>query len=142
MDLPFLQYAGGRELSIVPIVASSDRGEEFAELAQALERTIRAQDEDVLLIASSDLSHYEEATSGWEKDQRLMEAILSLDGLALLRDVQGGLAMMCGYGPVASVVMAATHLGATQAELIRYGTSSEAGGDPKSVVGYAGIVIR
>ena len=133
--------AGPGALSIVPLVMSSDQPEEVAGVAQALEHAIRAQEEDVLLIASSDLSHYEAVESGREKDQRLIELILSKDGPALMREVQGGLAAMCGSGAVACVLMAATRLGATRAELIRYGTSLEAAGDPNSVTGYAGVTI-
>ena len=150
--LPFLQLAspssidpqaraGPGALSIVPLVTSSDQPEEVAGVAQALEHAIRAQEEDVLLIASSDLSHYEAVESGREKDQRLIELILSKDGPALMREVQGGLAAMCGSGAVACVLMAATRLGATRTELIRYGTSLEAAGDPNSVTGYAGVTI-
>ena len=140
--LPFLQFVRPGELSIISIITSSDTEEEFVELAQALAQLIRVQTEEVLLIASSDLSHYEEASIGAQKDRQLIETILRLDGLAVVRQIHGGLATMCGYGPVACVLMAARQLGATEGRLLGYATSTETGGDPNSAIGYGGILIR
>lgn len=140
--LPFLQMARPEGFSIVPIVTSSDAEEEFAALAQALAQVITAQEDEVLLIASSDLSRYEEAASGAEKDRHLLEAIVDLNGSALVRQIHSGCAAMCGYGPAACVVMAAAQLGATKGDVVSYTTSVEADGDPHSTVGYAGIIIR
>ena len=140
--LPFLQSIRPTGLSLVPVVMNSDRTEDAAELAQGLAHLIRIHEEPLLLIGSSDLSHYEDAEAGAEKDRRLIELIVSLDGPGLLRTVQAGGAMMCGGGPVACVLMAAARLGAIRGELISYGTSLAAGGDPHSVVGYAGIIVH
>jgi AmmeMemoRadiSam system protein B len=140
--LPLLQFIRQGDLSILPIVTSSDTEEEFLALGQALANLVAAQEEDVLLIATSDLSHYEDARTAAAKDQALIDAILSLDGLGLMRTIRGGFATMCGAGPVASVLMAASHLGARRAELASYATSLESGGDPHSVVGYGGFIIH
>ena len=140
--LPFLQMAGPSDLSLVPILTRSDDVEELGYLSTVLAQLIRSQPEGTLLIASSDLSHYEESKAGAAKDEQLLKLIQALDGPMLVRQVQGGLATICGYAPVACVLMAARFLGATGAEVAAYGTSAQAGGDPHSTIGYAGIIIR
>jgi AmmeMemoRadiSam system protein B len=140
--LPFLQRLAPPDLSVVPIVIGSDNSIEFAQLAEALAQVVRMYEERVLLIASSDLSHYEPQARGAEQDLALITAICTLNGPGLIRHVQDGSALMCGYGAVACVLEAAKALGASQAVLVRYGTSADAGGDPSSVIGYAGIIIE
>lgn len=140
--LPFLQYARPEGCVVTPIVTSSARLDELSDCAQALERAVRTLGEPVLLIASSDLSHYEPEAVGAEQDRQLLEAILNLDATGLCRLADAGVTTMCGVGAVASVLMAAVRLGATRAELLGYGTSVAAGRDPNSVVGYGGVIVR
>ena len=142
VQLPFLQQLGPPELSIVPIVTSADSAEEVVQLAQALAQVVRMQEEPVLLVASSDLSHYEPQTRGADQDRALLEAIQAMDGTSLVRLVQTERLLMCGYGAVACVLDASRRLGAQRAGLMRYGTSAEAGGDPHSVIGYASFLIE
>ncbi len=139
--LPFLQRLGPRDLTIVPIVTGSDNPDEFSLVAHALAQVIRMQEELVLLIASSDLSHYEPCERSRAKDQALIDAVCSLDEARLIRSVHEGKALMCGYGAAACVLSAARTLGARSGRLVRYGTSAGAGGDPHSVTGYAGIIF-
>ena len=140
--LPFLQRLAPPELTIIPIIAGSRDPEEFARLAEALAQVVRLQEEPVLLIASSDLSQHEPRERGAEQDRALLEAICTLDGARLLRCARERSVVMCGDGVTACVLDAARFLGATQATVIRYGTSAERGGDPGSTTGYAGVVIQ
>jgi len=138
--LPFLQWLGPPDLTVVPVIIGSDDEAEFARLAGALAEVIRMAEEPVLMIASSDLSHYEPQADAAAHDRRLLEAIRALDYRAVVRQVQEGV-RMCGYGAVACAIDAATKLGASRATVVAHQTSAEAGGDPHSVIGYAGVVI-
>ena len=140
--LPFLQWRGPAELAVVPIVTGSDDPDEFARLGAALAQVVRLQEEPVLLIASSDLSHYESRARAFEQDRALLGQVQALDGAGLIRHVQEHPVSMCGYGPVAAVLEAAKTLGAHRAALVGYRTSAEAGGDPDSVIGYASVIIE
>ena len=140
--LPFLQRLGPRDLAIVPIVMGAEDRAECAQLATALAQVVRLQEEPVLLIASSDLSHYEPQARGAEQDHVLLEAMEHLETFAFLRRVHEEGVLMCGSGAVACVLDAAKALEARQARLSGYGTSAEAGGDPHSVIGYAGLIIQ
>lgn len=140
--LPFLQRWGPPDLRVVPVVIGSADAEEVTLLARALAQVVRMREAPTLLIASSDLSHYEPQQRAAAQDEALLEAILALDGDALVRCVEEGGVLMCGVWAVVAVLEAARALGATQASLVRYGTSAEAGGDPDAVIGYAGVVVR
>ena len=140
--LPFLQRLGPADLTVVPIVMGAHDPDEFAQVACALAQVIRLQEEPVLLIASSDLSHYEARTRVATQDRTLLEAICRIDASALLRLVETHSLLMCGCGVVACVLDAVKALGARRGTLIRYGTSADAGGDPHSAIGYAGVVIE
>ncbi len=94
------------------------------------------------IVASSDFSHYESHTIALEKDGSVIEAILALDEEELYGRCQRLRCTMCGYGPVASAIVAAKHLGATKATLLKYATSGDTTGDLSRVVGYASIVMR
>ena len=140
--LPFLQRRRQAELAVVPIVTGSDDPAEFAQLAAALAQVVRLQEEPVLLVASSDLSHYEPRVRAAEQDRTLLDLIGALDGPGLIRYVQEHPVSMCGYGPVACILEAAKILGANRTTLVGYRTSAEAGGDPGSVTGYASLIIE
>lgn len=140
--LPFLQHLGPSDVSIVPIVTGADRAEEFAQLVQALTQVVRMLEEPVLLIASSDFSHYESQVCVTAQDRALLDAVQTMDGASLVRLVQDQRPLMCGYGAVACVLDASRQLGARRAGLVRYGTSADAGGDPNSAIGYASVIIE
>jgi AmmeMemoRadiSam system protein B len=142
VELPFLQWLGPDALSIVPIVIGSDDAEEFRQAASALADVIRHAEEPVLLIASSDFSHYEPHAIAIQKDAQVIAAIQRLDAEQFLQRVRDLSVAMCGVGPVACVLDAVKAVGATGAQLVRYATSGDAGGDPQSVVGYAGMILN
>jgi AmmeMemoRadiSam system protein B len=140
LQLPFLQHAQ-RDLRVVPIVVGIDRREEIREFGEALARAVRAHDRRVLLVASSDMNHYESAAIAERKDRLALERVLALEPDALLDTVDEHDISMCGVRPTAVVLHAARALGAKRARLVRHGHSGETSGDTSSVVGYAGVTI-
>jgi AmmeMemoRadiSam system protein B len=95
----------------------------------------------VLLLASSDLNHYEPADVTERKDSSVLDAMRGLDGEALLARCKNERVSMCGRAPAATVLAAARALGATRAEVVDYRHSGWASGDNARVVGYAGVVM-
>lgn len=140
--LPFLQRLGPQDVAVVPVVMASEDAPELRQMARALAETVRMAEEPVLLIASTDLSHYEPEAAAALQDRRLLDAISARDSSRLLQLVQDDGIRMCGCAAAACVLDAATELGAEHVSIERIGSSVEAGGDPHSVIGYAGIIIR
>ncbi len=123
VELPFLQMLRS-DVRIVPLVLAWDSWEPARQLGDILARLVRAAAEPVLLLASSDLNHYEPAAVSEAKDARALEAVKGLDGEELLARCKRERISMCGRGPAATVIAAA-----------------RASGDNARVVGYAGVVI-
>lgn len=138
--LPFMQWVAPEDLTIVPLVINSVDPDECAEVAAALADVIGQSGKRVLVIASSDLSHYAPAAQASTCDAKLLEAMRTLDGRHFLRTVSELGVTTCGAGAVACWLQTTRRLGATDTTLIEYGTSAQAGGDPHAVVGYAGLV--
>lgn len=141
VQLPFLQHLHG-SLRFVPIALGTGRYERLEELGHALSGVAARASARPLLVASSDLNHYEPETVTRRKDRQAIDRILALDPRGLYDTVQRENISMCGYAPTVSLLTAARDLGARSGELIRYATSGDITGDRSSVVGYAGIVIR
>ncbi len=140
VQLPFLQYFKP-DIKLVPIVLSYANGNTYKEIGKGLAKAIKELNKDVVIIASSDMTHYEPQESAQKKDIQAIEAMLSLDEDELLKRVQELDISMCGYAPAVSLISAARELGATRAELVKYQTSGNTSGDYATVVGYAGIII-
>jgi len=141
VQLPFLQHLQ-EDFRFVPIAIGVGRYEPLAELGRALARVVEAAASRPLLVASSDLNHYEPDAVNRVKDRQAIDQILALDPRGLYDTVHRERISMCGFGPTVAVLTAARELGARQAELVRYATSGDITGDRSAVVGYAGIVIR
>ena len=140
VELPFLQMLRS-DVRIVPLVLAWDSWEPARQLGDILARLVRAAAEPVLLLASSDLNHYEPAAVSEAKDARALEAVTALDGEELLARCKRERISMCGRGPAAAVIAAARALGATRADVVDYRHSGWVSGDNARVVGYAGVVI-
>jgi AmmeMemoRadiSam system protein B len=141
VELPFLQMRQSR-LRFVPVALGSGDFAVLEKLGDALADAIQAQDEPVLIIASSDMNHYESDAITRVKDQQAIAPILALDARALYEVVTQQHISMCGFGPAVVMLTAARMLGAISAELLKYATSGDISGDRDSVVGYAGIIVR
>ncbi len=141
VQIPFLQYLNP-DIAIVPICLSSLSFHEIEDIGLAIERVIKVYKEPVLIVASTDMSHYVPHDVAQKKDMLAIERILELDPIGLLEVVMQEKISMCGAIPTAATIIAAKGLGARQGYLVRYATSGEVSGDFYQVVGYAGIIIR
>jgi len=139
VQLPFLQTQQ-KNLHITPIAVGTRNLDVLRGLGEALADVIRSQSERVLIVASSDMNHYESDSVTRAKDRRAIERVLAMDARGLWEVVMNEDISMCGFGPTIVMLTAAKLLGATSAKLIKYATSGEISGDYNSVVGYAGIV--
>lgn len=141
MQLPFI----GHLLSgvpIVPLVMGHQRRETAIALGNALARAVAARPtERVLFVASSDLSHYEDARTAAALDATVLERIEALDADGLMDALEREPRHACGGGPIVSVMRAAAQLGCTDARVLRYADSGDVSGDKSSVVGYAAAAI-
>jgi MEMO1 family protein len=141
VQLPFVQRMTG-DFRFVPIVLGIDRYPLLEELGRAVAKVIQADDEKILVVASSDMNHYESDAITRVKDNRAIERILALDPRGLYDTVRDEGITMCGYAATVVMLVATIELGAKEAKLIRYATSGDVTGDFESVVGYAGIIVR
>ena len=140
VELPFLRLRQP-DLSFVPIALGTRQFDILEELGKALADVISAQEDSVLIVASSDMNHYESDAVTRAKDHRAIERILSLDPRGLFDVVTQQNISMCGFGPAVAMLTAVRQLGAKSAELVKYATSGDISGDRNMVVGYAGIVV-
>lgn len=140
VQIPFLQYLQ-KNLSIVPLVVSHLPYSVCREVAKSLAYAIDKFDKPVLMLASSDMSHYISREKATMKDQLALKNLTAMDPEGLYTTVHSNQISMCGIIPVTIVLQAAMLLGATTAEIIRYTDSGEVSGDIDQVVGYAGAVI-
>lgn len=148
VQIPFLQRLAqqeARNFRFAPVVLASDRYPALEELGRAVAQTVvkadAAQSGPVLIVASTDMNHYESDAVTRAKDARAIERILALDARGLYDTVRNEGITMCGYAATVATIVAARELGATEARLVRYATSGDANGDYSRVVGYAGVII-
>lgn len=140
VQLPFLQ-ALREDLVFVPITVGTGQFEVLTALGVVLSKVIAESGEPVLMVASSDMNHYEDDAETRIKDALAIEQVLGLKPKGLFQTVMGQKISMCGYGAAVAMLTAALRLGASSAELVKYATSGEVSGDRGKVVGYAGIVV-
>ena len=141
VELPFLQTLQP-QLKFVPIAVGTGKFEILEQLGNAIAEVIAAYNGHVMIVASSDMNHYESDAITRVKDNSAIEPILRLDARALYDVVAEQRISMCGLGPAVAMLTAVKKLGASSAQLIKYATSGDVSGDRDLVVGYAGIVVR
>jgi AmmeMemoRadiSam system protein B len=137
--LPFLQMRNDK-VRVVPLVVGWDDWERTRRLARAIHDVI-GEREDVLLVASSDMNHYESASASTDKDATALERIVTLDGEGLLDITRERHISMCGRVPVACALEVARLSGLTRAEVVGYSHSGLINGNHDRVVGYAAALI-
>ncbi|MDI6606441.1 MAG: AmmeMemoRadiSam system protein B [Candidatus Omnitrophota bacterium] len=142
VELPILQYFK-KDFKIVPIVFMSGSLEALKEIGRAIGEVASNPPfkDSTMLVASSDMTHYEPEEDARRKDKIAIEAIVELDEDKLYQKVRQLDISMCGFAPALTLLSAAKLLGARKARLIKYETSAEVSGDRSSVVGYAGILL-
>ena len=141
VQLPFIQIFNP-DCEIVPISNTYFASfEELDELGKTIATAVKDQSEDILIVASTDMSHQETQETAEKKDFTAIQKILDLDPRGLFEVVKKEQISMCGYQATTAALVAAKELGAERAELIKYQTSGDVTGDYHSVVGYAGIRV-
>lgn len=140
VQLPFLQYIFGDNFRFVPICMMMQDLETSKELGEALATALKGL--DAVIIASSDMTHYEPHEIAEKRDKLAIDAILEMDDLKLQKVIESQNITMCGHGPVAAAIRAAKELGATKANLLGYKTSGDITGDKSSVVGYLSVSMQ
>jgi len=140
VQIPFLQ-ALQPNLKIAPLVLSHFSFEDCIRVAEALADGIEAFGKKVLIVASSDMSHYESRQQATAKDRLALDQIEAMNPQELYTTVHQSNISMCGIIPVTVALLASKKLGATTAKVLCYTDSGEVTGDTDSVVGYAGIII-
>ena len=140
VQVPFLQFLRP-DVSIVPIALSHLTYEACQEIGQALVKGIQDYGKEVLLVASTDMTHYESQKSAKKKDKLAIDRILDLDPAGLYETVSRHGISMCGVIPTTIALEACKLLDAGKAELVQYATSGDVTGDNTQVVGYAGFIV-
>ncbi|MFL6502528.1 MAG: MEMO1 family protein [Nitrososphaera sp.] len=142
VQIPFLQYIK-QDFKIVPAVLVSQHRDIALDLGSAISRTMMEMDtvNSTLLLASSDFTHYEPNREAHTKDGELIKTILALDINRFYTVLERMNVSACGYGAIATMMVAAKGLGATRGKLLKYATSGDVTGDVNSVVGYSSIVF-
>lgn len=140
VQLPFLQHLF-EYFTFVPIVMSYQVPEVAKDLANAIVNASRKLGKDVVVLASSDLTHYEPHEVAYAKDAEVLKAIISLKpedvyDIVITKDVS-----MCGVGPVLTLLYVAILSGGKSGEVLKYATSGDVTGDLEAVVGYASVRI-
>ena len=141
VQLPFLQYLI-KSVKILPISMGIQDYETAVDVGDALSDAINAHSRKVVVLASSDFTHYQPEEVVKSIDMSVIKPILEMDLRSFFDTVYNLNASVCGYGPIGTVIHTLLSLGAVKGELVRYSTSAEASGDTRQVVGYGGIVFH
>jgi AmmeMemoRadiSam system protein B len=141
VHLPFLQVLQTQETRFVPIAIGVSGWAPLETLGKAIGNTVAMFDRSTLILASSDMNHYESDAITRVKDAMAIDPLLRLDPRELHDTVRRERVSMCGAGPATAMLVAALMLGATRANLVKYATSAEVSGDYDRVVGYAGVMV-
>jgi AmmeMemoRadiSam system protein B len=140
VQLPFLQYLYGSEFKFVPICFQMQDLDSAVEVGKALVEVLG--DRNAVVIASSDLTHYEPQRSAAAKDMAALKAVEAMDEKRFYTIIEAQNVTACGYGPIAALITTAKGLNAKEAKLLCYRSSGDITGDTSSVVGYAAVCFK
>jgi AmmeMemoRadiSam system protein B len=140
VQVPFIQYLRP-DATVSALCLGHGDYASIKQIGEGIAAAIRDYGGDVLIVVSSDMTHYESADSAKRKDGLALDRILNFDPEGLLQVCSSERITMCGAIPAAVMLVATRELGATQAKLIAYGTSGDITGDNRQVVGYAALAI-
>jgi len=140
VQLPFLQVLAPG-FSFVPIAVGTLQLEELVETGKGIAKVLTESPEEILIVTSSDMNHYEDDATTRRKDHQAINCLLHLDPQALYETCRDHNITMCGLGPAIVMLTAMRCLGVEHAELVRYGTSGDISGERDAVVGYAGMTF-
>lgn len=139
IELPFLQRALQTEFSLLPVMVRDQTPRVIQTLGNTIAQTVK--NKEVLLVASTDLSHFYPQRVANQLDHEMLRRIAAFDPLAVLRAEEENKAFACGRGAVAAVLWATQALGADTVTILNYATSGDVSGDTSRVVGYGAAAI-
>jgi hypothetical protein len=137
VQLPFLQYLYGSQFKIVPICFLMQDLPSARDVGKAVAKVLAGKNS--VIIASSDMTHYEARERAAKNDRLALEAVEAMDEAKFYSVIESHRVSACGYGPIAALITASKILGAKEAKLLCYKTSGDIIGDYSSVVGYAAV---
>ncbi len=140
VQLPFLQYLYGVDFKFVPVCFQMQDFDAAVEVGKALVEVLA--DKNAVIIASSDMTHYEPQGNAAAKDLAALKAVEAMDEKLFYSIIEKQNVSACGYGPITAVITAAKGLGAKEASLLCYKSSGDVTGDYSSVVGYAAVSFK
>ena len=140
VQLPFLQYLYGPNFKFVPICFQMQDLYSAVEIGQALAKVLISK--NAVIIASSDMTHYEPQITATAKDRAALKAVEVMDIERFYSIIEKQNITACGYGPIATVITAAKRMGVKEAKLLCYKSSGDVTGDYSSVVGYAAVSFK
>jgi AmmeMemoRadiSam system protein B len=140
VQLPFLQVLAP-EFTFVPVALGTVRFESLVDVGEAIGRVLDGSKEEVLLLTTSDLNHYEDDAVTRVKDRKAINQLLTLNPQGLYDTCREENISMCGLGPATAMLTALNALGVKKPELVKYATSADVSGDRSGVVGYAGMIF-
>jgi AmmeMemoRadiSam system protein B len=140
VQLPFLQFLYGNKFKIVPICFLMQDYNSAVEVGRALVEVLAAT--NTVVIASSDMTHYEPAKTAAAKDQAALKAVTDMDAKHFYETVETQNITACGYAPITALITYAKGVNAKEAKLLSYHNSGDITGDSSSVVGYAAVSFR
>jgi len=141
VQIPFIQHLR-QDCKIVPITLSRLSLEDCKELGLAIAKTIKESGDDILMIASTDMTHFEDSSQAEKKDMLAIKEIEDINPDGLYNTVRGNQISMCGFIPTTCMLYAAKEMGAEKGILVKYSNSGETSGDYDEVVGYAGMYVK
>jgi len=139
VQLPMLQEIFSHKFKILPIILIDQSYNSAREIGLAIAKLIK--NKNAVIIGSSDFTHYEKNEFAHKQDKALIEPILKMDVDKFYTILQENQVSACGYGAIASTMVACRELGATKGSLAKYATSGDVTGEKNSVVGYASIIF-
>jgi MEMO1 family protein len=141
IQLPFLQTAVGK-FALVPIIMGDDSRESCEALGKAIASAVkRAGGKKILLVASSDMSHFFDSDTARQLDSRVKKFIEAFDPEGLIGSREINQSKVCGRAPIAAVMIASRQLGATKATVLHMANSGDVTGDLRGVVGYLSAAL-
>ncbi len=140
VQLPFLQVLAP-DFTFVPVALGTVQFESLVSVGEAIGRVLEAAKENLLLLTTSDLNHYEDDATTRVKDRKAIDRLLALDARGLYDTCRNEGISMCGLGPAVAMLTALNALGVKKPELVKYATSADVSGDRSAVVGYAGMIF-
>jgi len=139
VQLPMLQEIFSHKFKLLPLILIDQSHHAATEIGNAVARVAKTR--KTLIIGSSDFTHYEPNDFAHEQDKALIDTIIDLNVDRFYNTLEKKQVSACGYGAIASTMIACKELGAVKGTLIKYATSGDITGNKSSVVGYASIVF-